>query len=1224
MGVPALFKWLNNKYPRIISSVIEDDAIDENGSSADGGKLPDLLHPNPNGFEVDNLYLDMNGIIHPCCHPEDEDAPADEEAMFNAIFAYIERLFAMARPRHLLYMAVDGVAPRAKMNQQRSRRFRAAQEAQEQLEASKIFRNALRSNGAEVIPEPDADKGDGLPTPGSFDSNCITPGTAFMANLSTALRRFITEKISTQSSWSCIQIILSDASVPGEGEHKIMDFIRQQQAAPGYPPSMTHAMYGLDADLIMLALATHEPNFFVLREDVFGEQSDKRRNNNCYRCGAAGHHASGCTSAEISLKRMRTTSPHQRKPFIWLSVAILREYLHYEFTWKRSPRVGDFNFEALIDDWIFLIFFVGNDFLPHLPSLSIHEGAIDLLLDLYKQTILPVSMSSSLQKPVPTSSRGLLEDDSSIMLTHRGEVNVARVIELLAHLGKLEDKIFALRKARYERFESPKKTDSSLHNATSTGGSVTDKNLATPEVGLTSPNPVVTRRSRIAGSVSLEPTALKAQFFDPNKPVAAPQKRKNFDDNNMSNPEPTLEDKSKIPNSEHAAIDVGPLQHPTCEPLNPDAAQKAPDEIHLWEAGAKEKYYFDKLGFAPEDTESRAAMVRAYVEGLAWVMAYYYKGCVSWTWFYPFHYAPFASDFHLLARDNASISFAKGSPFRPFEQLLGVLPEASSSLLPLSFAKLMRNVDSPIIDFYPTTFKIDLNGKKHSWKGVALLPFIDQSRLLTAACSISENMLSEEEQKRNRFGTDLYFVGGKSQTHEYIRQNFESAMSLSLMLNPQGVEGKISTTGVEGKISTTGVVHDDKASVALVPHEFIFENPYPERPLSFAPALLPGAAIPPRTISIDDFRRAKFSRQTLRSTYPASLLHHHHHHSMHREYDEKLEANNAAAVSNIKGFNAESWQQTHGLPQVHPQSQAYPQYQYDPQRPSYQQHAYHQQAYHQQAYHQQYGSHNSGPRDARFQNRSHHRDQPPSQAYHSRDSPQQYANANSGAYPSYGAHHSQSIPAQRPCEYPMFPPQNRYAPADQDSHLYGERYSYPQYPSPHGQINPYVQYLSNMASGPAAPATHIPYPDYGATRQNHGHGKERKIKVIPVISILQKEIIFLCLRAISYVSAPGVPGSTWLEASLPLSKLRQEWRWTRTAHMRGQLPLIGGFSCKLSYHGGGDAHRDRVQLAGDFVTVSAPLELVTTETTVLHVSFVFVTTRGGSCIDDTTGVATVM
>lgn len=126
----------------------------------------------------------MNGIIHNCSHPNDEDVHLriPEEHIFRDIFHYIDFLFRMIKPCQVFFMAIDGVAPRAKMNQQRGRRFRSARVAEEQE--------------AEAIKQ-----GEKLPTEDRFDSNCITPGTEFMARLHEQLKYFVSVKISTDPLW---------------------------------------------------------------------------------------------------------------------------------------------------------------------------------------------------------------------------------------------------------------------------------------------------------------------------------------------------------------------------------------------------------------------------------------------------------------------------------------------------------------------------------------------------------------------------------------------------------------------------------------------------------------------------------------------------------------------------------------------------------------------------------------------------------------------------------------------------------------------------------------------------------------------------------------------------------------------------------------------------------------------------------------------------------------
>jgi 5'-3' exoribonuclease 1 len=105
-------------------------------------------------------------------------------------------------------------------------------------------------------------------TAGVFDSNCITPGTEFMEKVSRCIRYFIRKKIKEDPLWKNLKVIYSGHDVPGEGEHKIMQHIRDMKNQPGYKPNTRHCMYGQDADLIMLGLVSHEPHFTLLREIV--------------------------------------------------------------------------------------------------------------------------------------------------------------------------------------------------------------------------------------------------------------------------------------------------------------------------------------------------------------------------------------------------------------------------------------------------------------------------------------------------------------------------------------------------------------------------------------------------------------------------------------------------------------------------------------------------------------------------------------------------------------------------------------------------------------------------------------------------------------------------------------------------------------------------------------------------------------------------------------------
>ncbi|KAI9792372.1 MAG: 5'-3' exoribonuclease 2 [Piccolia ochrophora] len=832
MGVPALFRWLSQKYPKIISPVIE-----EQPREIEGQQVPvDTTAPNPNGEEMDNLYLDMNGIVHPCSHPEDRPPPATEGEMMLEVFKYTERVVNMVRPRKLLMIAVDGVAPRAKMNQQRSRRFRSAQEAKEKDEDKAEFEKLLKARSGGSLDESIT----ATLNKKTWDSNAITPGTPFMDILAKSLRYWTAYKLNTDPAWAKMKVIISDATVPGEGEHKIMEFIRSQRSSPEHDPNTRHVIYGLDADLIMLGLATHEPHFRVLREDVFFQESKARA---CRICGQKGHKAEECKGEAKSKdgEYDEKDKAHPLKPFIWLHVSVLREYLAAEL-YVPSQQFA-FDLERALDDWVFMCFFVGNDFLPHLPSLDIRENGIDTLIAIWRDNI-----------PIMGS-----------YLTKDGHVDYKNAQHILNGLAKQEDAIFRRRRQTEERRDNNakrRKLEDQNRNSRATHGTPSHNNnnvgrRGSPDYGLSKTGGTpqsfsnVVRPGANVASSEVPSSADHAKVmthdmimnrgvnFDPdlaNKSAAAVLKSQLLGSKSSSagvtEPETatdgdhdsTREDElggkdgangespsitASTHGSQNSLSILGKRKSEVTEPdhsstpgrTTPNVAdtpapaedEPPPDNVRLWEEGYADRYYEHKFHVDPKDMAFRRKVAEAYVEGLSWVLLYYFQGCPSWTWYYPYHYAPFAADFTNI--ESLKITFDKGTPFRPFEQLMGVLPAASKHAIPEAFHGLMTEEDSEIIDFYPEDFPIDLNGKKFAWQGVALLPFIDEHRLLDAMAKIYP-LLPAADAARNEFGKDALLFSDGHPLYEEMATTFYSKRqgAPKYKLNPrvsEGLAGKV-------------------------------------------------------------------------------------------------------------------------------------------------------------------------------------------------------------------------------------------------------------------------------------------------------------------------------------------------------------------------------------------------------------------------------------------------
>ena len=524
-----------------------------------------------------------------------------------------------------------------------------------------------------------------------FDSNYITPGSEFLGKCSSALKAYIKSRINKDPLWKNLNVIFSDASVPGEGEHKILDFIRTQRNSNKYDSNTSHCIYGADADLIMLSLIMHEPNFFIIRESL---------NENyylvCEQCGKHGHTSKECKSSKIKFNKAEATgeqiSQYNKErineiEFSLIKIGVLRDYLENEF----KDLIKNYEFERIIDDFVFLCFLVGNDFLPNLPSLKIREGGIDALTLIYKN-ILPKM--------------------DEYLTNGKGQLNLQQCEILFKDLSQIEGEFF--KKGIEKKIQEDKKKKS-------------------------------------------------LSKFQKNNILSIFRNIKNYKDYNKNKRGKILFDQNKFNELLKEAISEE----------NNKKIDEYKDDIKLGTKGWKDRYYMEKFHLSfkndkieKEIKELKEKIKKYYIEGLRWVFEYYYNGCISWSWFYPFHYAPFASD--LTNIKDIKLNFELSQPFLPFEQLLSVLPPYSAGALPPCFQKLMKDPLSPIADFYPRNIKLDINNQPYAWMGVNLLPFIDAERIhkiVEVVMNKNKDKLNKNSLKLNGRGDNILISDNSKNIH---------------------------------------------------------------------------------------------------------------------------------------------------------------------------------------------------------------------------------------------------------------------------------------------------------------------------------------------------------------------------------------------------------------------------------------------------------------------------
>ena len=323
MGIPSYFSYLVKNHSNIIRKL---------------GK----------SFRVNNLYLDANSIIYDCVHKIDFSnlVESDVTTIHNAVFSKIDEYIGLLKPDNNIFIAFDGVAPVAKLEQQRQRRYKSSYQ-------NKIIETITKKTDP-------------------WNTTAITPGTDFMHQLNSQIRK----RFNDPKKYNVNRLLLSPSDECGEGEHKLFKYIRDNQKEH---KDKTTIIYGLDADLIMLSM-----NHLPISEGIY-----------LYR--ETPHFIQSINSDLLPDESYLIDIPELSK----IITTNMNNCVGLD-DGDVNVSTGKDNINGKpmnrVYDYILLCFFLGNDFMPHFPAINIRTGGIDKMLNAYKATMGPNDLLTDGQK----------------------------------------------------------------------------------------------------------------------------------------------------------------------------------------------------------------------------------------------------------------------------------------------------------------------------------------------------------------------------------------------------------------------------------------------------------------------------------------------------------------------------------------------------------------------------------------------------------------------------------------------------------------------------------------------------------------------------------------------------------------------------------------------------------------------------------------------------------